>query len=474
MEKIPCIVGIDFGTTNLSCVVIDVPNRSIRYTNTQATLAAIPFADKLRKEQSLSAISDCFYRLLAEVSALPGIEIGSVGLTGQMHGIIGLDRQLRPVTNLVTWQDRCGEMPRPGGKTLLQEMAAQARSPVFSTGYGVVTLYKWLRVERLESIHTFCTLPDYFGALLTQSSRIRMDYSMAGSLGCFSLPERTWDKRMIDALQLDRIAFPEVVRPMTVLGEVRDDRRLKFSGRGVPVSVAIGDNQASFVGSATDVTGTLLINIGTAAQLCYAIPVSEPPPGVDGPEREVRPLDDDFHLRSINLTNGGNAYRVLYDFFLDCGAKLFGLEPADLSSRLWETMLSAASAPVDAGGLRVSPLFDGTRRDARLRGSIQGISADNFRPAELIVATLRGLAESCREMLDEEVRRKPMRLVGSGNAIKKNPVLVRLLAEAFGREIHLTAYDEEAAVGAAVHGAVSGGILERAARTDFIRALSVQ
>lgn len=72
------------------------------------------------------------------------------------------------------------------------------------------------------------------------------------------------------------------------------------------------------------------------------------------------------------------------------------------------------------------------------------------------------------DMIRPEVIEKRKYLVGSGNGIRKNPVLRKVASELFKREILVPTHEEEAAVGAAINGGVGSGVFK-----DFDEAKEV-
>ena len=66
-------------------------------------------------------------------------DIGCVGLTGQMHGIVYVDAAGQLLSPLYTWQDETGAQPGPDGKSTAARLTARTGYPLAS-GYGLVTL----------------------------------------------------------------------------------------------------------------------------------------------------------------------------------------------------------------------------------------------------------------------------------------------------------------------------------------------
>ena len=116
--------------------------------------------------------------------------------------------------------------------------------------------------------------------------------------------------------------------------------------------------------------------------------------------------------------------------------------------------------PAGAEGVRADPLFSGSRSRPRAKAAFRELTAATLTAGHLTRALLEGmaveLADSYREaiLLGGGARSK---LVGAGNGIKLNPVLRAALEAEFAMPLHVGSHGEEAAVGAALCGAVADG-----------------
>jgi sugar (pentulose or hexulose) kinase len=120
---------------------------------------------------------------------------------------------------------------------------------------------------------------------------------------------------------------------------------------------------------------------------------------------------------------------VLEEFFRSVLGQLGRL---DLPEKLYDGLNRlAAGVPPGCDGLRCRPLFTGTRASPDQRASWTGVSPENFTPAHMARALLEGIAEVLHEDYERAVQaagKSYRRLVGSGNALRKNPLLCRIMA----------------------------------------------
>ena len=187
----------------------------------------------------------------------------------------------------------------------------------------------------------------------------------------------------------------------------------------------------------------LLANIGTGAQISACVDRY-----VAGDAFDTRPFTAGKYLLVNSPLCGGRSYAILEKFLRACAA----LAGAEVKEPIYEAM-NRLALEADAGGLRVDPRFAGTRREPDRRGVISGLSEENFTPARLIRATLEGMAGELYEgyeAMKPFLREAPARLTASGNAVRRNPALQRILGETFGLPVALSPWREEAARGAAL------------------------
>jgi len=455
------ILGVDFGTSKIAFVLIDVHTCKIIDHRSYPTEALVGFENPRRKEQSIEKLKKAFYVGIKDMLKSRGDTFLSIGLTGQMHGILGVDREGGAVTDFVTWQDERGLEQGKSGKTIIEEMEERGGERAVAAGYGIVTLYDWVTRKQSKDISCICTLPDFFGMLLAGQNRPLIDFTMAHSIGCFDQLSSGWDFEYIQSLGIDTKYFPDAVPPVSVYGKLKDRMVLSLiHNRTVPISVPIGDNQASFIGSVHDYFSTLLLNIGTGSQISFGVRSLDEIDDVqelDGYDVIARPFIENACLIAGSALSGGVVYTALLDFFRKTGEELFKIH--DFGS-LWEKMEKLAWQGSAERGLRVYPLFAGKRSNPEARGAIEEISLTNLSPSNLIYGTLKGMVGLLKDMVDSRIVESMEHIVGSGNGMRKNAVLRKIASDLFHREIMIPLHEEEAAIGAAITGAVAGKVFK--------------
>jgi sugar (pentulose or hexulose) kinase len=388
-------------------------------------------------------------------------EPAALGLSGQMHGILLAGESNAPLTPLISWQDRRANENAPDGRSYLARFLDRCPPEALersgcrpAPGYGGVTLYTLReRGELPAGAWRALTVADWIGAKLA-AAEPAIDPSNAAALGLFDIPAGAWSEALLDAAMLDPSRLPAVAAGGSRLGEVRADIAAETGlPPGLPVITAIGDNQAAVLGSLPSGAEALQINIGTGGQINWTVARFLRVEGMD-----TRPLPIDRLMLTGAGVSGGDAYawveRAVSSWL---GAFGEAPEPDAIYARLAEL---AAELPEDNDGLSSRPVFRGTRRRPAERGVFQGVSFDNFTPGHVARAVLDGIARGLHEFLVAAETDSPRadRIIATGNAVRRNPLLALALERRFGLPVWTPVHEEEAAYGAALLAGTAAGM----------------
>ena len=426
------IIGLDIGTTSISAAVWNMTEMTVERSYTIPNKSFLDTGRVWEKAQDPEWIIDQVRRLLDEILDETK-EAAAIGLTGQMHGILYLDKDGKSVSPLYTWQDERGNQAVGSGQSLCEELTERHGVP-FYTGYGLVTHIYNLRKGILpaEAV-SLCTIMDYLGVNLTGRKRPLMHSSNAASLGFYDIEAAFFRRDLLGEEGVDCGILPQVTSEIEVLGYYR----------GIPVTTAIGDNQASFIGSVRHGKEEILANIGTGGQISmYADHV------IRGEDIETRPLTGDGYIIAGSSLCGGRAYAVLADFFCQCAVTMGIKEPKPYE---WMNQLLASYQPDQE--LVIETCFSGTRDHPLKRGMISNITTGNLTPAALTYGVVKGIAKELYQRYQtmcEGRDRGHIRIIGSGNGMRRNPYLQKVTQELFGMELVLSDNTEEAACGSAI------------------------
>ena len=431
------VIGIDIGTTSISSVVIDTESGDQLTSRTVPNDTAVPGPDWSKQLDAEKIWEKC--RSLVEEYTLAWPDIKKIGLTGQMHGILYIDSNGEALSPLTTWEDERGNLPFSDEKTYAEELSGRTGYPM-ATGYGLTTyFYDLLNGLVPEGTESLCTIMDYAAMKLTQKTRPVIHASNAASLGLYRIDKACFDKDACLSAGIDISVLPEVRANEAIIG--------KTPG-GIEVMIPIGDNQAGII-SLLKYPGDVIINVGTSSQISMVSNEPQCPEGL-----ECRPYIGGKYLHLGAGLSGGTSFRLLNDFFRET-CRLFSQETdrETMFVRMMEEAEKAEKAEDFREQLNVSTLFRGKRSDPSLRGSITGITPNNFTPGNLVLGFYRGV---CTELYEYYLKMDPDpekgRLLLCGNAFRSNPLLRKIFADTFKREVYISDQKEEAATGAALLG----------------------
>ena len=434
-------MGIDIGTTSISMVLADVDSGELI---ARETVNHASFIDdgcpvgKVQDSERIRGIVAEKYRTLTRAHGMPCC----IGMTGQMHGMLYVDAAGRALGPLYTWQDGRGNLTREDGATYARYLEEQGAG-ASASGYGLTTHFYLAGHGQVPAgARWMTTISDYVGMGLTGRAEPLLSADMAASWGGFDLKARAFKRDALAAVGVDVALLPKVAQGYAIAGETPE---------GIPVTCSLGDNQASVIGSVQSMADTVLINIGTGSQVSFATSQYYDCKGAI----ELRPCGDGYICAGSGLC-GGRAYAMLEGFYREAA----GTPDAPQYDR----MLKQAEAFIDAYGLdaawRVRTTFSGTRSNPDERGGIEGIGIENFRPGALTVGVVAGILEELREAygrMREMTGTSAGRMVGSGNGIRRNPLMRRLAEEMFGLRLEIPVHQEEAAYGAAMAAMAASG-----------------
>ncbi len=430
-------LGIDIGTTKVSAAIA-AEDMSFHAAAAADHHAAVPRGQGFF-EQDFGRIEAAIREVLRALPPDALRTVGSVGISTQMHTLL-LGRADGTVSYCVTWQDRRAE-------PILQELRRASGRDLFP-GYGAVTLAWYARRGELDGWDWAATPGDELARRLTGANRVEaMDPSLAAAWGVYDSVRHDWDLRAAEALGIPPRFLPRIAPCGTTVGLTTDT----FGGipSGIPVLPAIGDNQASVIGSGGDPDTDLFATVGTGSQLSAVMPEDEarlipPAPGLD-----FRPFPGGRTLVAVPPLSGGKAWSLLADAVSGILAS-FGAAPPQGCNILDLLSDLADKAPPDADGLRIVPDFFGTRVRPGEFGSITGITATNFTLQNVARAMANGIVENLFAPMPESVIRSRKRIVGSGNGLAKCGAVRRALQERCCLPLIMPQVREEAATGAAL------------------------
>jgi len=429
------VVSLDIGTTKICAIAVDAGTGEVLEVLSEAN-AFMPSGNSHERIQDADRILEISKGLCGELIRKYS-PVSCIGITGQMHGILYTSRSGKAISPLYTWQDQSGDLPYRDQLSFAEYLSEN--SPYrMASGFGLTTCFYHKRTGQISpGSYKICNIQDYVAMRMTGKTQPVTHVSNAAGLGLFDLTRGDFDRDIIMRFGINTDLLPEVTSRSVVVGETIE---------GIPVCVAIGDNQASFLGSAGVDRDTMLVNIGTGSQVSV---ISDDYEVSSDQCLEVRPYLDGMNLVTGAPLCGGRAYALLENFFREV-ARMVGVE-IESAYPYMDDLLSRTSPTGDP--LIVSTRFSGTRADPRERGRIENIGLDNFTPEAMMRGFMDGMAQELYDLARPVLSGGSFRLrnlVAAGNGVRKNPAMKSILSGKFGLPVKTPLHKEEAAFGAAL------------------------
>lgn len=441
-------LGLDVGTSGSRALLVD-PGGRVRYSFT-APHEEMQMLRPLWAEQDPDdwwRASQIAIKGVMQAAGVDGKSVASVGLSGQMHGLVLLDKAHQVIRPALIWCDQRSQRQVDfiNSKVPPARVLESTANPML-TGFTLPKLL-WIRdnePENFASIRKMLLPKDYARFRLT--GEFATDVSDASGTGLFDVVQRKWSLAMASALGLDASILPKAYESSEVTGRVSGAAaELTGLAAGTPVVGGGGDQAASAIGNGIVQPGTVSCTIGTSGVVFAYLekPAYDPAGRV---HTFCHAIPGVWHV--MGVTQGAG---LSFQWFRNRLAP--STEYDDLTAE-------ATLAPAGAHGLFWLPYLMGERTphlDANARGAWIGLTAKHQR-RDLVRAILEGVCYSQKDGLEiiRELGAPPsvVRLSGGG---AKSPFWHQLFADIFDVRVATLETQEGSAYGAALLALVGSG-----------------
>ncbi len=394
------LLGIDIGTTACKTVLVDQEGRIV-----DSEIEGYPLYSprhgwsEQAPEDWWSAVERTVQRLLGRnpqaVSGLAGI-----GLSGQMHGLVPLDREGRVIRRAILWNDQrtesqcAGITAKAGGLNGLLAKTNNRMLPGYTGGKIL-----WLREnepQAYERMARFVNPKDYVRLRLT--GELATEVTDASGTGLFDVRSRAWSRSLFEALDIPVELAPACLESVEVSGQVRGEVAEALGlPKGLPVVGGGGDAVIQTLGTGVTSSDVLMTTIGTAGIISTAFESFR-----ENPEGKLQVfcnvMPGRWHAMGVTLSAGG-ALRWAKELLGSAEAEVAaqsGLDAYELISR------EAEKSTPGAGGILFLPYLGGERCphvDPAARGAFVGLSLTS-RKRDLYRSVLEGVIFSFRDVAE--------------------------------------------------------------------------
>ena len=452
------VLGIDIGTSCAKCLLITRDGHvAARASREYPLLTPRPgWAEQDPAWWIEAAFSSI--RALLETSGISPAEIEGISFSGQMHGLVPLDRDGRVIRKSILWCDQRTEMQCRETEELAggRESLLSLTNNVMLAGYTGGKLL-WMLQEEPEGFRrmtVFLCPKDYLRYCLT--GVICMDVSEASGTGLFDTRNRRWCEPLIHALNLDISLFPQVLESTDPAGNVTPEAaEITGLAAGTPCFAGGGDAVVQSFGSGLIREGRAGAVIGTAGNVSMGFEHYMVNPG--GKLQAFCGVTPGSYMSFGATQTAGGALRWFRDEL--CGdireqALRQDADAFDLMSAL------AEQSPPGANGVAFAPYLSGERcpwPDASARGVLYGLSLKSTQ-ADVIRAVMEGIVYSLRQIVDIYRSFTRVDSVAASGGGARGKLFLRMQADIFGVPVvTMSAASEGGAYGAALIAGLGAG-----------------
>ncbi|MEG1944617.1 MAG: xylulokinase [Oscillospiraceae bacterium] len=442
------LLGLDIGTTNIKAVAVDAHTGGIAACESLTYEIETPCAKRAQYSPHKWYLNccGCIRSLIKKSGILPN-EIASIGLSGQMHGLVALDENKDEVYPAILHLDkRSGDQLKKLYAVLGQKYISETMMNAPYTGYLLASLM-WLKDNEAELYARIkhVMLPKDF-ILQRLTGELVTDYSDASASFAFDVKKRKWASEALVKLEISEALFPKVLESCDIAGTVTK-KAAEDTGlaAGTPVICGGGDAVMQALGNGVCAEGSGIINIGTSGQVLFVTDVPYENPTLS--TNTFCAFSREKWVSMGAIMSAGSAFRWISN-------RLGERDLRDLDERI-------KKVPARGNKVLFLPHLNGERTpylDPELRGVMLGFGTETTNE-ELAGAVMEGVClelylcyEVCRGIgLDAD----SFIMSGGGSHSR---VWVQMMCDVFGKPIKVAGLSEQAAAGAAMCAGVGVGI----------------
>lgn len=441
------VIGVDLGTSAVKLLLVNKSGEIVQEVSKELELIQEQTGySEQNPEEWVTQTIDGLKELVEQFDGKPE-EIEGMSFSGQMHGLVLLDKNNQVLRNAILWNDtrtapQCQEIYDKVGKKRFIDISKNMALEGF-------TLPKILWVKENEpklfaKAETFLLPKDYVRYRLT--NEIHMDYSDAAGTVLLDIANKEWSSEICKALDIDISICPPLVDSHEKVGTLTTDMAEK-TGLSDKLDVFAGgaDNACGAIGSGILSEGKTFASIGTSG-----VVLSYESAGDKDYEGKVHYFnhaeEDAYYTMGVTLAAGHSL-----NWFKNTFAKDKSFE---------ELLEGVGNIPAGANGLLFTPYIAGERTphaDAKVRGSFIGMDSSHTLK-DFARAVLEGITFSLNESIaifrENGKQIDTIYSIGGG---AKNPDWLQIQADIFDANIVKLKTEQGPGMGAAMLAAYGAG-----------------
>lgn len=259
-------IGVDIGTSGVKALLIDSLGEIV-FTAYKEYLISNPkpLWSEQNPDEWWDATVICLTKLIKE-SGINSSDILSLGLTGQMHGLVILDKNKKVLRSCIMWNDQrtINECKEISNRIGIEKIIKLTGNQVL-TGFTAPKLL-WVKENEpqiYKNIKHVLLPKDFIRFKLT--GVLASDVSDASGTSLFNVKERRWSTEIVSILDIDNDWLPSLYESQEIIGKViKEASDLTGLKVGLPVIAGAGDQAAGGIGTGVIENGITSVVLGTS------------------------------------------------------------------------------------------------------------------------------------------------------------------------------------------------------------------
>lgn len=452
------LLGIDIGTSGTKTVLFDENGNTVASALEEYPLYQPNLGWAEQDPEDWWRATYTTIKAVISKSGIQASDIKGVGLSGQMHGAVLLDKDYNVLRKAIIWCDQrsfqeCEQITSIIGKERLIEITA---NPAL-TGFTASKIL-WVKNNEPQIFEKVCKIllpKDYIRFRLT--GEFATEVSDASGMQLMDIPGRKWSSEVLSKLGIEQSMLGDLYESQEVSGKVNKvASEITGLKEGTPVVGGAGDQAAGAVGNGIVKTGVVSSTIGTSGVVfAFSENVSIDPKG--RVHTFCHAVPNTWHIMGVTQGAGLSLKWFRDNFCIEekRTADLLKIDPYVLMDQ------EAEKVPAGCNGLIYLPYLMGERTphlDPNAKGVFFGLSAKHEKP-DMIRSVMEGVVYSlkdCLEIIREMgVDVSEVRASGGGG---KSKLWRQMQADVFGKEITTINSSEGPALGVALLAGVGTGV----------------
>lgn len=385
-------------------------------------------------------------------SGVKGDEIAAIGISYQMHGLVCVDKDLKPLRQSIIW---CDSRAVPYGEKAFREIGSDVCLGHLLNSPGNFTAAKlaWVKdnePDTYNKVYKFMLPGDYLALKLSGTANTTVSGLSEGMLWDFK--ERSVAQFLLDYYGFDRSLVADIVPMFSVQSRVSAAAAAETGLKeGTPITYRAGDQPNNALSLNVFNPGEIASTAGTSG-VVYGVlgDVNYDPKSRVNTFAHVNHSDEATRLGVLLCINGTG----ILNAWIRRNVAPEGIGYAEMNDL-------AASVPIGSDGISIVPFGNGAERVLENREvgcSIHGINFNKHGKAHLVRAAQEGIVFSfCYGMEIMEQMGMDIHKIHAGKAnMFLSPLFRDTLASVSGATIEL--YDTDGSVGAAKGAGIGAGI----------------